>query len=125
MPLPERRRFVTRQRFHFPIESIVVDAALPRRYRRLPPVATDHRGGGGMRQSDFQHSLRFYVEARTPLPTRTPSDPTPAPPRQTTPMSSRIDASIVAPGCKATMPWAAGSAMWMALLTWLTGSTQK
>ena len=42
-----------------------------------------------------------------------------------TPTSSRIQASSIAPGASATRPCAAGSAMWMALLTWLTGSTQK
>ena len=44
---------------------------------------------------------------------------------QTTAMSSRIAASSVSPGASATRPCAAGSAMWIALLTWLTGSTQK
>jgi N-acyl-phosphatidylethanolamine-hydrolysing phospholipase D len=44
---------------------------------------------------------------------------------QSTATSSLSQASSVAPGASATRPCAAGSAMWIALLTWLTGSTQK
>ena len=44
---------------------------------------------------------------------------------QSTATSSFIQASSVAPGASATRPCVAGSAMWIALLTWLTGSTQK
>ena len=38
---------------------------------------------------------------------------------------SVIVASMRSPGGTVTRPCAAGSAMWIALLTWLTGSTQK
>ena len=48
-----------------------------------------------------------------------------APAAQSTATSSLSQASSVAPGASATRPCAAGSAMWIALLTWLTGSTQK
>ena len=47
------------------------------------------------------------------------------PAAQSTATSSLSQASSVAPGASATRPCAAGSAMWIALLTWLTGSTQK
>src|SRR5690606_7069557 len=43
----------------------------------------------------------------------------------TTAMSSCIQPRALSPGATLTRPWASGSAMWMALLTWLTGSTQK
>ena len=39
--------------------------------------------------------------------------------------SSFIAASVDSPGARLRRPWLAGSAMWIALLTWLTGSTQK
>ena len=39
--------------------------------------------------------------------------------------SSAIQASKLSPGCSVRNPCAAGSLMWIALLTWLTGSTQK
>ena len=42
-----------------------------------------------------------------------------------TAMSSFIEASKVSPGARLRSPWAAGSAMWIAFETWLTGSTQK
>jgi len=39
--------------------------------------------------------------------------------------SRRIAASVVSPAATLRNPCAAGSAMWIAFETWLTGSTQK
>ena len=88
------------------------------------------RAAAGARRARRQRRLAdersrvMAIGADPPLPAARALSAAGAGP-QTTATSSRIAASSVAPGASATRPCAAGSAMWIALLTWLTGSTQK